>query len=299
MSQSQTYGSPPPGRKPDLTVTVYTPDSGLRSPVALLRGFFGDIRSEKFADLTWRLVVRNISATYRQSVLGVLWLFIPPIVTASIWIFLNSQKVIDVGRTAIPYGLFVLAGNLLWQGFAQSLAAPIQAVNRERNTLTKLNFPREALLAAGFAELCVNAFVPMLVLIPVLIYFHVVPSLAMLLAPLAIVLTLLTGFAAGLLVTPIGLLYQDIGRGIPVLARFWFFVTPIVYPIPASGWGARLLPWNPATSLICVARDLLTGQPPTLVPAFCIVVSTAMVALSFGLLVYRLAMPHIVERMSA
>ena len=291
---SQEAGSADP-----LPVTVYTPESGLRSPLALLAAFFADIRSEKFRDLTWRLVVRNISATYRQSIFGVLWLFVPPLVTAGVWIFLNSQRVLTVGKTAIPYPLYVLAGNLVWQGFARSISAPISAVNRERATLTKLNFPREALLAAGFIELYINAFVPMLLLLPMLPYFHVPLSWALLVAPLALALTLLVGFAAGVLLTPIGLLYHDVGRGIPILTRFWFFATPIIYPIPTTGLMAKLLPWNPATSLVTVTRDLFTGQSPVLLPHFCLVVGLGGLSLAFGLLVYRLAMPHIVERMSS
>jgi len=287
------------GSADPLPVTVYTPESGLRSPLLLLRDFLRDVRSEKFRDLTWRLVVRNISARYRQSVFGVLWLFVPPLVTAGIWIFLNSQRVISVGKTAIPYPLYVLAGNLVWQGFARSISAPIGAVSREKATLTKLNFPREALLAAGFIELYINAFVPMLLLVPMLPYFHVPLSWALLVAPLALALTLLVGFAAGVLLTPIGLLYHDVGRGIPILTRLWFFATPIIYPIPKTGLMAKLLPWNPATSLVMVTRDLFTGQSPTYLAPFCLVVGVGLAVFAFGLLVYRLAMPHIVERMSS
>ena len=282
-----------------LPVTVYTPESGLRRPVGLLRDFVGDLRSEAFLDLTWRLVVRNISATYRQSVLGVLWLFVPPLVTAGIWIVLNSQRVIDVGKTAIPYALYVLVGNLVWQGFSQSIAAPIQAVTKEKSTLTKLNFPREALLAAGFVGLYINAFVPMLLLLPMLPYFQVPFTWTLLVAPFALALALLVGFAVGVLLTPIGLLYQDIGRGIPVLTRFWFFVTPVVYPMPTSGTMARLLAWNPATPLVAVTRDLFTSQPPQLLGHFALYAALGLLALIFGLFVYRLAMPHIIERMSS
>jgi lipopolysaccharide transport system permease protein len=299
MNELDMDSIPPHGNEPELPVTVYTPDSGLRSPVALLKAFIADVRSEKFVDLTWRLVVRNVSATYRQSVLGVLWLFVPPLVTAAVWIVLNSQRVISVGKTAVPYPLYVLAGNLVWQGFARSISAPTEAVGREKAILTKLNFPREALLAAGFVELYVNAFVPMLLLVPMLPYFHVPMSWALLAAPVALAFTLLVGFSFGLLLTPAGLLFHDVGRGIPVLTRFWFFATPVIYPMPTTGLMAKLIPWNPAASLIMTTRDLFTGQSPALLPQFGLVVGLALLLLAFGLLVYRLAMPHIVERMSA
>jgi lipopolysaccharide transport system permease protein len=57
-------------------------------------------------ELAWRLLVRNISAQYRQSLLGYAWAFVPPIFTSLIWIFLQSQKVLGVGDTGMPYVVY-------------------------------------------------------------------------------------------------------------------------------------------------------------------------------------------------
>src|SRR5688572_16781711 len=109
-----------------LKETVYTPDSELLNFGALLRNMGRDLLASR--ELAWRLLVRNISAQYRQSLLGYAWAFVPPIFTSLIWIFLQSQKVLGVGDTAMPYVVFVITGTVLWQTFVEALNSPLQMV---------------------------------------------------------------------------------------------------------------------------------------------------------------------------
>src|SRR5436190_8244377 len=76
----------------DLPVTVYTPESPLRRPARMVREMFRDLLASR--ELAWRLFVRDISAQYRQSILGLFWAFIPPLVAALPFVFLNSQGII-------------------------------------------------------------------------------------------------------------------------------------------------------------------------------------------------------------
>lgn len=282
-----------------MKTTIYTPDSGLRNPVKLIKELVADLRSESCRDLAWRLIVRNISSMYRQSFFGYIWIFIPPVMTALVWIFLNQQQVINMGETDIPYPFYVLSGNLIWLGFATSLTAPIMAVNRERGLLTKINFPREALLIAGFVQLAVNIFVPMIVLIPAMFVFGVHPTWTLALFPLAVLTLALFGFSLGLLVTPFALFFNDISQAIPILARFLFFMTPVVYPPPTEGLISIITRFNPVAPMLMVSRDLLTGHELRMLPQFWVVFGCTMVFLFIGLVMYRLAMPHAIERMSA
>jgi lipopolysaccharide transport system permease protein len=82
-----------------LKETVYTPDSELLSFGKLLRSMGSDLLAAR--ELAWRLLVRNISAQYRQSVLGYAWAFLPPLFTTAIWVFLQSQRVLGVGDTGM------------------------------------------------------------------------------------------------------------------------------------------------------------------------------------------------------
>ena len=79
----------------ELPVVTYTPESKLCSPVVMAKEMWKDLLASK--ELAWRLMVRDISAQYRQSVLGILWAFLPPIATALIFIDINSLKIINIG----------------------------------------------------------------------------------------------------------------------------------------------------------------------------------------------------------
>ena len=127
-----------------LKETVYSPDSELRNPGRLVHSMMSDLLASR--ELAWRLFVRNISAQYRQSLLGYFWAFIPPLFTTLIWVFLNSQNILDIGDTGMPYPLFVLTGTVLWQTFADALDSPLKLVSKSKAMLAKINFPREALI---------------------------------------------------------------------------------------------------------------------------------------------------------
>lgn len=216
-----------------------------------------------------------------------------------VWIFLNSQKVVSVGETGIPYALYAFTGNILWQAFIFAMQCPINTVQKEKSILTKLNFSREAILLAGFGEALFGGLIQLGILIPIVIFFNISIGAAFLTAPFGLFLLILLGFTFGLLLTPIGLLYQDIGRAIPIIGRFWFFLTPIVYPMPTA-FPANLINYlNPVTPMLSATRNLITGQPVVMGAPFFVILIGMVCFLVAGMMVYRLAMPHIIERMSA
>ena len=211
---------------------VYSADSQLRAPGRFAAGLWADLRVAP--PLAWRLFVHGLRARYRQSWLGYLWLLLPPLATTLTWVYLNRAGVLDVGETVgVPYPVYVLTGTLLWQVFAEALHSPLQQLGAARRILTKSRMPHEALLLAGLVEVLFNFAVRLVVLVPVLVWFGTRPGAALLVAPLGVLALLVAGFTLGLLLTPAGLLYQDVSRGLTLAAGFWFFLTPVIYPPPA------------------------------------------------------------------
>ncbi|HEU0077798.1 MAG TPA: hypothetical protein VFQ76_09145, partial [Longimicrobiaceae bacterium] len=207
---------------------VYSAESQLRSPGAFAAGIRSDLRVAP--SVAWQLFVRRLQAGYRQSWLGYLWLLLPPLATSGAWVYLNSARILDVGRTDLPYPVYVLTGTLLWQVFADALGAPLQQLTAARAILTKSRIPHEAMLLAGVVEVGFNFLVRLAVLVPVLLWFGVRWSPSLLLAPLGVAALLLLGFSIGLLLAPVGLLYQDVSRGLVLATGIWFFLTPVIYP---------------------------------------------------------------------
>lgn len=151
---------------------------------------------------------------------------------------------------------------------------------------------------AGVAESIWNLLIRLLLLVPVLLLVvKVPPSVSMLWAPVGIAGLMLLGTAAGLLLTPAGMLYTDVSRGIGFIATFGMLLTPVLYPPPTGGVLGVIAAWNPVTPLIVTARDWLTGQPATMVPEFWMVTAASAVLFFVAWFFYRLTMPILIERL--
>ena len=263
----------------------------------MLREMFRDLVVSK--ELAWRLAVRDISAQYRQAVLGILWAFILPLANTLAWIFLNSSGVVKVSDTPLPYPVYVFTGTMLWAIFMDALNAPLQKTTAAKGMLAKLNFPREALILSGIYQTLFNVSIKTVLLLAALVVAGVNPGWPLMLFPLGILSLILVGTVLGLLITPVGMLYTDVGKGLPLLMQFLMYVTPVVYPMPQGSWTAVLVSVNPLTPLIMTTRDWLTGMTPDFLGYFLLVNLVALMLLLVVWVVYRLAMPILIERMSA
>ncbi len=250
-------------------------------------------------ELAWRLLVRNISAQYRQSLLGYAWAFLPPLFTTAIWVFLQSQKIFSMADTGMPYVVFVLTGTVLWQTFIEALKSPLTMVNQSRPMLAKINFPREALLLTGIGHVFFNFGIRVIILIPVYWWFDVPLQTGIFLSLLGVLALVTLGITIGLLLTPLGMLYQDVGRAIRFGTQALFFLTPIVYPVPRASWAGTLIQLNPVTPLLQSTRDWLVSGSTSHQSGFLWVCGISLVFLLVGWVLYRIAMPHLISRMSA
>jgi hypothetical protein len=194
---------------------VYSADSQLRAP----RRFAAELRADMRVApaVAWRLFLHGLRAGHRRSWLGYVWLLLPPLATTATWVYLNHTRVLDVGPTDVPYPVYVLAGTLLWQVFAEALHSPLQQLSSARNILTRSRTPHEALMLAGLFEVLFNFAVRAAVLLPVFLWFGLSWGASVLLVPLGVAALLLLGFSLGLLLTPTGLLYHDVSRGLSLV----------------------------------------------------------------------------------
>lgn len=275
-------------------VTVYSPESGLRRPLHLIKSLFSDLRNSR--ELAWRLFVRNFSAMYRQSILGFVWALIPPLLTAMVWVFLNGQRIINVDDPGVPYPAFVLTSVLLWSVFAQSLVSPITSVIQGRSILVKINFPRESLILAGLLQVLFDFFVKLALIVGVLIVFEVSPASTAWLAPFGVLALILLGLSLGIILLPIGMLYTDIQKIIVTITPFWMLLTPVIYPAPRSGMATLLNEYNPVSPLLSTTRDWLFYGTAEFVTPFLWITACSLFVLFVGLIIFRLAMPIIIER---
>jgi len=280
----------------ELETKVYQKENNLRVG-KLLKESLADITRSRF--LAFQLAKRDIQAQYRQSYLGIIWAFITPLTTAIVWIFLNSSGTIRVTDTGIPYPVYAFSGTLLWSIIKDAINSPMTSTNSAKSILSKINFPKEALVVSGVYKLLFNSSIKVLLLVVFIFFFGVGFHWSLLLFPFAILGGVLFGTTLGLFITPLGMLYKDIGRLIGFALGFLMYVTPVVYAIPKSGIMKTVMELNPFTPIILTARDLAVGMPPAHLTYFLIVIACCIPLFFIALLFYRISIPILVERMSA
>ena len=277
--------------------TVYSPESRLRSPRKLLHSMWMDMLASR--ELAWQLTIRDISARYRQSVLGILWAFFPPIVTTIIFVLLNKKGAINIGETNIPYPAFVMLGTVLWWLFVESLNAPLKIVMKNKLMLAKVNFPREAFILSAIAQVLFDFSIRFLIVIAVFILFHIPLTWGILLSLFAIIILMLLGIMIGMFFVPFGVLYTDVSSAIATVTSLWFFVTPVVYPTPTRFPYSILININPVSPLLSGARELATQGTISSTLPFFIISGLTILGLLVMWVVYRLSLPIIIERIGA
>jgi lipopolysaccharide transport system permease protein len=107
------------------------------------------------------------------------------------------------------------------------------------------------------------------------------------------------GIGLGLLITPVAILYHDVGQALPLVLYLWMFLTPVIYPAPATWSGSLLMLLNPVSPVLDTTRDWLFSSSPQYLSGFFAVCGLTVLALLAGWLLYRLALPILIERMSA
>lgn len=274
---------------------IYKSDnSGLRIK-DLITEMFSDLKLSR--DLAWRLTVRDFKGQYRQSFFGVFWAFVTPLMTAVVWMFLNASGAVKISGSGIPYPAYVLTGTMLWSILSESINMPLKQTNASKSVMNKINFPKEALLLSGLYKIGGNSLIKIALIFLVLLTFGVWPDIKLFFMPLILCGFIMFGFSIGLLLTPVGMLYNDIARLIPMIMQFLMYLSPVVYSMPNDNSILnQIIKINPTTCLINVARSSFTGLPFDQWLYFGTILFTTCIILMVSWMFYRFSIPIIVER---
>ncbi|GEM_PF-614839 len=243
---------------PDEWTCVYDTSAGVGSFSGLVVSTVSALWTSRA--LAWRLFLRNFASNYRQSLLGWLWIFLPPLANAGIWVLLNSSGTIKVSSLGVlGYAAFVFTGTMLWQAFVDGLMSPMNTMQANRSTLTKLQFPKEVLITVGILEVgfdLVARTIIALLLLTIAGSLNISGLGALLVwAPLLIIL----GIGIGMWVAPFGLLYKDVSKTLAMVTPLWMLLTPVIYPMPTQTAGTWIAWINPPAAIISTARGGLVA----------------------------------------
>jgi lipopolysaccharide transport system permease protein len=181
----------------------------------------------RYRELFYFLSWRDILVRYKQTVIGVLWALIRPILTIAIFTVLFG-KVAKL-PSPIPYPIFVCAGVLPWQFFATAMAEASNSLVLNANMLSKIYFPRLIVPASAVIVAFVDLLISLVILAAMMAWYHFVPTWRLLALPLFTMLALAAALGVGLWLSALNVKYRDFRYVIPFVVQFGFFVSPVGY----------------------------------------------------------------------
>lgn len=211
-------------------------------------------------ELLYFMVWRDLKVRYKQTVLGLLWVVMQPLLTTVVFtVFLGLLA--RVPSDGVPYPVFAFAGLVPWTFFANSVANGSNSLVGNAHLLTKVYFPRFIIPMAAVGGRVVDFGVSCALLGATMLFYGVRPGArALMLLPLVLLLGLFS-LGASLWASALNVKYRDVGIALPVLIQLWMFVSPVVYPaaLVPEGW-RRLYTLNPVAGIIEGFRAALFGR---------------------------------------
>lgn len=182
----------------------------------------------EYRELLYFLVWRDIKVRYKQTALGVLWAIIQPVMTMVVFsiFFGNLAKLSSDG---IPYPIFSFAALVPWTLFSNGLTQATNSLVASSNLIKKVYFPRLIIPIATVLAGVIDFLLAFGVLVILMIFYGITPTINILWLPLFLVLTIIASLAVSLWLSALNVEYRDIKYVIPFLTQIWLFATPIAY----------------------------------------------------------------------
>jgi lipopolysaccharide transport system permease protein len=257
--------------------------------IAARRGWFALDLAELWAyrELLYFFVWRDIKVRYKQTVIGAAWAVLQPLMTMLVF-SLFFGRLAKIPSQGLPYPIFYYCALLPWTYFQTAMQSATNIVVDQQRVITKIYFPRVVLPISAVLSGLLDFAISFAVFLGMMVYYHMMPTGAVIWLPAFTLLAVLTALGVGLWLSALNALYRDIRYIVPFLVQFWMFASPVVYPsslVPAKWRGLYGL--NPMAGVIEGFRWALTGHgdPPGILLAAS---SAAVILLVFsGLLYYH------------
>ncbi len=249
-----------------------------------------------YRELAATFAWRDLKVRYKQSLIGVAWAIIQPVMTMIVFTFIFGTFA-KVPSQGLPYPVFSYSGILPWTYFASALGAASGSLAMNSTLVTKIYFPRVLLPFAAITVPVVDFLLATTVLAGLMAYYSLTVGPHVLLAPLFMVLAAATAFGVGMIFAVINVRYRDVPYAIPFIIQIWLFLSPVIYPIKAlhQPWERLILSLNPMSGVITGFRWSLLGTPPPSPLLVLLSVVSAVAALTFGIAFFRRAEPRFAD----
>jgi lipopolysaccharide transport system permease protein len=213
----------------------------------------------EYRELLYFLTWRDVKVRYKQTALGAAWAIIQPFFTMVVF-SLFFGRLAGIPSDGVPYPIFSFAALVPWTFFANGLNQSSNSLVGSADLIKKVYFPRLAVPIATVLSGVVDFALAFLVLLGMMLYYGVIPTVNVLWLPLFLLLALVTSLGVGLWLSALNVKYRDVRYTVPFLTQFWLFSTPIVYPssLLSEPW-RTLYGLNPMVGVVEGFRWALLG----------------------------------------
>jgi lipopolysaccharide transport system permease protein len=212
-----------------------------------------------YRELLLFLAWRDLKVRYKQTVLGVLWVLLQPLLMTVIFtVFIGFLVRVPTNR---PYALLVYIGLLPWTFFSSAVLQSGTSIVSNAHLITKVYFPRLIIPAAAVTARLVDFAISFVILAGLMIYYRAGLTAQIAMLPALILMVALLALGFGMLVSALNVKYRDIGVMLPVVLQLWMFVSPVVYPLALVPEKWRVVySLNPMVGIIQGFRSAILGD---------------------------------------
>jgi len=255
-------------------------------PGRLERNYWRDLW--RYRELFWFLSWRDILVRYKQTVIGIAWSLLRPLLTMAVFTFIFG-RLAKLPSNGLPYPLLVFAAMLPWQFFANSLSESSNSLIGNSNMISKIYFPRVVLPASSVIVSLVDFGISLVLFAALMLWYRFVPDWRIVLLPAFLLLAFLASFGFGLWLAALNVKYRDFRYIVPFIVQFGLYISPVGFSSSiVSGKWRVLYSLNPMVGVIDGFRFCIFGGHSSIYwPGF--VLSVVLTGLIFmtGLIYFR------------
>lgn len=235
---------------------------------------------------------------FKRSYIGLLWLFILPILSVISWIMLNGAGIIDPGDSTIPYPAYVLLSTSIWGFFVGIYQSTSNVLRNRGNMITMAHFPHEVLIMEKIWVHLIRFTIPFLINLLVLLLFGIQFTWVALLFPLTLLPLLVLGVGMGLIISLFRVVAVDIAQMFDRGIGFLMFLTPVIYTDEIKiAWLSKVVAYNPLTYLVGFSRDVLTQGTFFEPSSYGLCIFLTLIFFLFALSIFLRGEPKVIERL--
>lgn len=279
----------------DKQVVTYEPDNSIKKGLFLIiTEIFSEINQNKW--LTYQLFKRDFSTIYKQTLIGILWIFVMPIINVFIFILLSHSGIFNYGKIGVPYPLYALLGMSFWQLFSSGVINASGALTAVGDMITRINFSKKSLVIATIGKPIISFFIQLILIVVLFIVYKIAPSKGIVLVPFVIIPIIFLTMGLGFIISLLNAIIKDTGTLLSVSMTLLMYVTPVLYAKPEVGILSQITKYNPMYYMLSAGRDLILYGKIVDIGGFLLSSIISFLILAISLIFFHLTEARVTER---